>query len=290
MKRAVDGVGKLVIGSHGKEHVRGLHRNLKIMKIIVLKDTRMLERRFNQRLGAGLGIFLQKMPLQRSGIHPDPHRTAMVARRADDFAHPVRIADIAGVDPQAGGAGLGGLDGAAIMEMDVGDDRHRTINADLAKRPRAVLVGAGHPNDIRAGLGRGIDLRQRAANIRGQRIGHCLNGNRRVAADRHRTDHDLTASTSFDCPVGSVGVGQGRFSSVIPAKGGLYPAGPAPPAGPRHPVTPAVMGLELVAKTVGIKRQVTQDLTALANALDAAIMEQQLETAGVAGAQIQLVA
>ena len=44
-------------------------------------------------------------------------------------------ADVAGVDAQAGGPRLGRLDGAAIVEMDVGDDRHRAFAHDLAQRP-----------------------------------------------------------------------------------------------------------------------------------------------------------
>ena len=64
MKRTVDGVGKLLVGGDSKEDIRGLHRNLEFMEVIVLKNARMFQRRFHKRLRAGLGIFLEKMSLQ----------------------------------------------------------------------------------------------------------------------------------------------------------------------------------------------------------------------------------
>ena len=182
------------------------------MEIIVLKNAGMFQRGFNQRLGTGFGIFLQQMPLQRPGIDPDPHRASMITRRPDHFAHPVLLADIAGVDPQAGRTGLGSLDGAAVVEMDIGDNRHRAFGADLAKGAGAVLIRTGHAHNVGTGLGGRIDLRQRPPDIGGQRIGHGLHRNRRVAADRHRPHHDLTAASPLDCPVGSVGVGHGQLS------------------------------------------------------------------------------
>ena len=50
------------------------------------------------------------------------------------------------------------------------------------------------------------------------------------------------------------------------------------------------MVLELVAKTVGIKWQITKDFTARADGPDAAVMEQQFKAASVASAEIKLVA
>jgi hypothetical protein len=82
------------------------------------------------------------MLLQRAGIDANPHRTAMVTRRADHLPDTVGAADIAGIDPQAGGAGGSGLDGAAVMKVNVGNDRHRACRADFTQRRGAVLVGA----------------------------------------------------------------------------------------------------------------------------------------------------
>jgi len=46
-----------MISGDRQEDVRGFHRNLEFVKIIVLKDFRMIERAFDHRLGARLAVF-----------------------------------------------------------------------------------------------------------------------------------------------------------------------------------------------------------------------------------------
>ena len=48
-------------------------------------------------------------------------------------------ADIARIDAQAGGAGIGGFERALVVEMDVGDDRHVRGAHDLPERRGALL-------------------------------------------------------------------------------------------------------------------------------------------------------
>jgi len=64
----------------------------------------------------------------------------MIARRLHHLAHPRRIANIARIDPQTGGTGLGCLDGAAIMEMDIGNNRNRTLRTNSFQRRGAVFI------------------------------------------------------------------------------------------------------------------------------------------------------
>ena len=47
-------------------------------------------------------------------------------------------------------------------------------------------LGHGHPDDLAAGRGQLGDLLQRGVDVGGQRRGHRLHRDRRVAADRHR--------------------------------------------------------------------------------------------------------
>ena len=72
----------------------------------------------------------------------------MVPRRLHHLLHPLGAADIARVDAQAGRAGLGRLDGAAVVEVDVGDERHVHLAHDLGQRRRALLVGHGDADDV----------------------------------------------------------------------------------------------------------------------------------------------
>src|SRR3546814_2964583 len=91
---------------------------------MILKQLDMVERAFDQRLGAGLAIFFEQILFQAAGVDPDADRAAVRLRRADDLADALRRSDIAGVDAQAGGAGVGGFQRALIVEMNVGDNRN----------------------------------------------------------------------------------------------------------------------------------------------------------------------
>ena len=66
----------------------------------------------------------------------------MILGGLDDFAHALGVADIAWVDAEAGGPGLGGFDAAFVVEVDVGDDRHFRSAANLGHRGGGFLVGA----------------------------------------------------------------------------------------------------------------------------------------------------
>jgi hypothetical protein len=172
-------------------------------EVVVLEDAGVVERAFHHRLGAGLAVFLQQVALQRAGIDADAHRAAVILGGLDHFAHPLGRADIAGIDAQAGGAGLGGLDGALVVEMDVGDDRHLHLFDDRF----SAAVDSSSGQDTRTmsapASSQRADLRDRRRDVAGQRVGHRLHGDRRVAADRHIADHDLAALAPMNVAIGA---------------------------------------------------------------------------------------
>jgi hypothetical protein len=55
----------------------------------------------------------------------------MVARGPDHFAHSLRATDVTWVDPQAGRARLGRLNGAAVVKVDVSHDWHGRLTHNL---------------------------------------------------------------------------------------------------------------------------------------------------------------
>ena len=198
VQRAVDRVGELLVGGDGEEDVGRLHRHLIFAEIMVLEQPDMVERALDQRLGAGLAIFFEQVALEAAGIDPDPDRAAIGLGGVDHLAHPLGRADIAGIDAQAGGAGVGGLERALVVEMDVGDDRHPRGADDLPQRRGRFLVGAGDPDDVRARFLAAADLVDRRPDVGGDGVGHGLHRDRRVAADRHGADHDLAGRTARD--------------------------------------------------------------------------------------------
>ena len=112
-------------------------------------------------------------------LQPSREKAAAVAQVApDDVVHVV-------VARSDSGAGIGCFERPLVVKMDVGDDRHAGGADDLLQRRGAVDVRARHPNDIGAGLLAATDLIDRRLRIGGRRVGHGLDGDRRVPADRH---------------------------------------------------------------------------------------------------------
>ena len=76
----------------------------------------------------------------------------MVAGGLNDFLDPLDRADVAGVDAQAGGARLGRLDAALVVEVDVGHERHAGLARDGFKGLRRFHIRAGDADDVGPGL------------------------------------------------------------------------------------------------------------------------------------------
>ena len=117
---------------------------------------------------------------------------------------PLFRADVAGIDAQAGGAGVGRFERALVVEMDVGDDRHARRADDLACSA-AVASAVGQDTRMMSapGLLAAADLVDRRLGVLGRRVGHGLDGDRRVAADRHGADHDLPRLAPLDIAPGT---------------------------------------------------------------------------------------
>jgi hypothetical protein len=105
-------------------------------------------------------------------------------------------------------AGLGRLDGAAVVEMDVGHDRNVHLAHDVVQRRRALLVGTGNPDNVHPRRLGKADLRHRGRHVAGERVGHGLHGDRGVAAHGHRTDMDLTRPATLNVLVRAIAHGK----------------------------------------------------------------------------------
>ncbi len=105
---------------------------------MILEHADMVERAFDQRLGAGLAIFFEQVLLEAAGIDPDADRAAIGLGGVDHFPYPLGRADVAGIDAQAGRAGISRFERALIVEMDVGNDRHACRADDLPSVPRWI--------------------------------------------------------------------------------------------------------------------------------------------------------
>src|SRR6478672_11912659 len=181
VERAVNFARQLLVGRNGEEDVARLHRNLVVAEAVILENADMVERAFDQGLGAGLAVFFEQVLFEVAGVDPDTDRAAVGACRRDHFLDALFRADVARIDAEARRAGVRGLERTLVVKVDVGDDRH-----------------AG-----RAGFFAAADLGDRRRCVLGRRVGHGLDADRRVAADRHGTDHDLPRLAPLDIAPGT---------------------------------------------------------------------------------------
>ena len=89
VERAIDLARELLIGGDGEEHVAGLHRDLVVAEIMVLEDPDMVERAFDQSLGARLAIFFEQVLFEAAGVDPDADRAAVGLGGGDHFLDPL---------------------------------------------------------------------------------------------------------------------------------------------------------------------------------------------------------
>ena len=93
-------------------------------------------------------------------------------------------------------AGLDRGQRPAVVEVNVGDQRHRRLPHDLGQRVRRLLVRHGDAHDFAAELRELVDLRTVDFDVRRVGAGHRLHDDRGVAADLYVTYLDLLGFAS----------------------------------------------------------------------------------------------
>ena len=92
---------------------------------------------------------------------------------------------------------LKGPEGHLVMEMDIGDDRHRRPGHDVGQSFGCRLLIAGAAHDVGTGGGQGVNLRERGLDVGRLRGRHGLDRDRGVAPDSHFSDLDLPGHPAF---------------------------------------------------------------------------------------------
>jgi hypothetical protein len=134
-------------------------------KVPVLQQLDVIERAFDQALGARLAIFLEQVAFQATGIDADADRAAIGLGGIDDFVHPLGATDIARVDAQARRAGIGRLQRSFCSESGC---RRRSAPARRGRSGAARQCSqrrAGDADDIHARVLAAPDLVDRRARI-----------------------------------------------------------------------------------------------------------------------------
>ena len=127
----------------------------------------------------------------------------MILGRLHHFLHTRCIADIARIDAQARSARHRRFNAAAIVEVYVSDERNFGFTRYLGERSGGILVRTRDPDDIGAGFFEAADLIDGGRRIRGRRVSHRLDGDRRVATDLDITHADLARLAALNLPPGA---------------------------------------------------------------------------------------
>jgi hypothetical protein len=170
------------VGVDGRRDVVGLERNDDVLVAQVFEDLDVPERALDHRLG-GVPQALLEVARERSHVDADPDRRPALQREFDDFLGLVRIGDVPGVQSQLGDAGIDRGEGHAVIEVDVGDDRHRRALHDVRQARGVARVLTGDADDLAAGHREAVHLLQRLFIVGSIGRRHRLHGDRMAAAD-----------------------------------------------------------------------------------------------------------
>ena len=144
--------------------------------------------------------------------------TPASAGRPGDLADlVVERLDVARVDPHRRAAGVDRGEDVLRLEVDVGDHRDlRLAWRSSGSASASSCDGHRDPDDVAAGRGELGDLLQRRVDVGGQRRGHRLHRDRRVAADRDRADLDLPGlAARWRAPAGGRRASPARCAVIV---------------------------------------------------------------------------
>ena len=184
----VDRVGQLPVGLDHQRHVRRLHRDLHVVEPNLVEVRQLPLGGLHQCFRCGSAVLLVQLGVEGPGVHADADRHAA---RLGLLGHELDVgglADVAGVEAQALHARLEGGEGEFVLEMDVGDDRHRRARDDPSQALGGWFLVARAAHDVGARARQLVDLGERPLDVGGLGDRHRLHADRRAPADRHVTD------------------------------------------------------------------------------------------------------
>ena len=193
MKRVLDLLGQQPVRGDRVGHAGGLDRDLEVLE---LEPLHQLDELDCGRTSASTE-FSRSSSCRCLGSEPEftPIRIGVPVSFAfaTTSADLVGAADVARVEAHAVRAGVEGLEGERVVEVDVGDHRDRRLLHDPLERLDVVVARHRAAHDVPAGLRDRADLPHGGVVVGGLRLGHRLDRHRRAAADGHASDPDLPA-------------------------------------------------------------------------------------------------
>ena len=150
VQRVVDRLGEQAVRVDHRGDVARLHRDLAVVEADLARSTRARAARTRRAPRASRHRTARRCRVEAAGVHADADRQAAVLRLARDELDVLGLADVAGVEPQPLDAGLHRGEREPVLEVDVGDDRHRRAGHDLREPLGRGLLVARAAHDVAA--------------------------------------------------------------------------------------------------------------------------------------------
>jgi hypothetical protein len=193
VQRPVAALGEHLVGPDHHHRIVVLHRDLEVVEVVLLEERRLPHGGLDQRLRRRLAVLRQQARVERAGVDPDPDGDPGFLGGLGDLPHlVVELADVPGVDPDAGAPGVDRGEDVLRLEVDVSDDGDLGLVRNCGQSIRVVLAGARHPDDVAACRRELGDLLQGGVDVGGERRRHRLHADGRVPSHEHLADPDLT--------------------------------------------------------------------------------------------------
>ena len=131
-----------------------LHRDCKVMKIVLLEQACLINRGFCQSLRGGFPVARHYSRIEGTGVYPNPQGSAVFTSAFGDFFYLViEFADISRINPYPSAPALNRGEHIFGLEMNIGDYWNRRFLGDYRQSFCIIGAGAGYPHNIAPGCG-----------------------------------------------------------------------------------------------------------------------------------------
>ena len=184
------------IGINRQWNIGALEGEHDVMEVKVFKNLNMAAGTFDHGF-CTVAIGVQKLLFQGSAVDSDPDRKMLFAAFFDDGTGMRLISDIAGIDADRIGAGIGCLESEKIVEMNIRNDRNMDLRLDLGNGFGILFIENRKADDLTAVAFQVQHLLNRFVDALGRDIGHGLQNDLVLVADLYVSDHDGPGFCSF---------------------------------------------------------------------------------------------
>ncbi len=167
------------------------------VKSVILQDADVLHGTLHHGFRSGMPILGQNLLFEGTAVHPDADGDLPLLGHVDDLSHPVRPADVSGVQPKTVNTCRESPKSQSVVKMNVRDERDVDGFLDSGKLADGLFVEDRNPHHFTAGLLEAFDLGDRGLPVPRVRVGHGLDHNGGPTPYRNPAHTNLLGNPSF---------------------------------------------------------------------------------------------